>query len=111
MRTEVHFHHLDHSDALETHAIEKFSDIVDEYLSREDSHTQVWLVSEKSYGQKGEHVYKCEVSVRYPHKKEVFVSKTAADMRDAINKSGVALTGILKEESKKEQTKRYRKEA
>ncbi|GIL16345.1 MAG: hypothetical protein BroJett040_00960 [Oligoflexia bacterium] len=107
MRTEVHFTHMDRSEALESLALEKFEGIVEEFLHRDESHVQIWLVNEKSHGQKGEHQFKCEVSVRYPPKKEIFVNKTATDMHDAINMTASTLMQLLRDESKKEIKKKH----
>lgn len=109
MRSEVHFTHMDRSPSLEQFAIEKFEGIVEEFLNRREAHCQIWLVNEKPEGARGAHQFRCEVSVRFAPKREIFVAKTAIDMYDAINTATQSLMDVIREESKKEQKARRRK--
>ncbi len=93
MRTKIHFTHMDRSESVENHAVSKIEKIVTDFGGRPDYHLQVWLVSENPKLAKGAPLYKCEVSVRFPPKKEVFVQKSSEDMYDAINFAASANNG------------------
>lgn len=107
MRTEVHFAHMQRSEALENYALERIEPIVEEFLNREDCHLQIWLNKEHSRHQKGAPEFKCEINVRFPPKKEVFVNKSDEDMHTAINIAASTLQTLLREESKRELNRRH----
>lgn len=102
MRTQVHFNHMDRSEALEDHAVSRFEGVVEEFLKREDCHLQIWLIAEKSHQHKGPSLFRCEVDVRFAPKRELFMAKSSQDMYDAINLTAHALSQVIREESKKE---------
>ncbi|MGE0632101.1 MAG: HPF/RaiA family ribosome-associated protein [Pseudobdellovibrionaceae bacterium] len=108
MRSEIHFTHMDRSPAVEDYATARLDSIITEFLNRKDAHWQAWMVAEKSTESRGPHVFRCEVSVRYAPKKEVFVSKEATDMYDAINMAVGSLTEVIREETKREQQRKRR---
>lgn len=107
MRTEIHFTHMDRSETLEVEASDRITEVIEEFLNRDDCHTQIWLIKEHSPFGKGKPEFKCEVSVRYPPKKEVFVHKSHEDMHHAIHMTATALQGVLREESKREINRRH----
>ena len=101
MRTEIHFKDMARTDALETFARDKVEPLCN-YLHRSDCHILIWLVSVNSQFSTGAPEYKCEIEVRYPPKHDVFVSKTAEDMYDAINDASHAMHVLLRNRAKKE---------
>ncbi len=107
MQTQVHFTHMDRSESLEQFAIEKMEGVAHELLHRGEFHLQIWLVNEKSAQSKGPHQFKCEVSVRFPPKREIFIDKTSEDMYESIGLVENALRQVLREEAKKEIQKRH----
>lgn len=102
MRIDIQFGHMERSESLEAYAQDKFVGIVEEFLNRDDSHVQLWLVTEKSRLERGAPEFRCEASVRFPPRKEIFVSKSSDDMHDSINMAAKALEKQLRAHSKKE---------
>lgn len=103
MRSEIHFTHMDRSPAVEDYTTERVDAIVEEYLgSRTEVHWQAWMVSDKPTEARGPHVFRCELSVRFAPKREIFVSKEASDMYEAINTATQSLTSAIREQTKKE---------
>ncbi len=101
MRAEIHFKDMDRSESLESFALDKVEPLCT-YLHRSDCHILVWLVSVNSRFASGTPEYKCEIEVRYPPKHDVFVSKTAEDMHEAIAEAAKAMQILLRNRSKKE---------
>jgi ribosomal subunit interface protein len=99
MRLEIHYNHLDRSDALDEYVSSKV-EILYNVLHRADCHVQVWLVSVHSRFQKGVPEYKCEIDVRYAPKRDLFVAKSATDIYDAINEAIDSAKNLIREESK-----------
>jgi ribosome-associated translation inhibitor RaiA len=109
MRSEIHFTHMDRSPAVEQYATERVDAIIEEYLgSRSSVHWQAWMVTDKPTDARGPHVFRCELSVRYAPKREIFVRKEAPDMYDAINMATQSLTSTISEETKKERQRKRR---
>lgn len=102
MRFEVHFNHMERSEALEAYATDKVADVVEHFLHREDAHVQIWLDAVHSRSQKGVPEYKAEIEVRFPPKKDLFVQKSDADMYSAVNQAVDALKLVLREDGKRE---------
>ena len=103
MRIDVQFTHMERSEALEEFAIEKLEPILESMLNRESGHAQVWLVCDHSrHHQRGAPEYRCEVEVRYPPRKDVFVCKADEDIHAAIQEAAAALKSLLRSESKRE---------
>jgi ribosome-associated translation inhibitor RaiA len=97
---------MDRSEAVESFALEKFESIVYEHLNVRDAHIQVWLVREKSFNQRGPHLFKCEVSIRFAPKREVFISKSGQNVYEAIALTGGALSNSLRNEFKRKMHRR-----
>jgi ribosomal subunit interface protein len=102
MRLEVQFRHMDRSEALETLAVEKISAAVEEFVHRHDAHVQVWLNSDLNRANRGTGQFTCEIDVRYPKKKELFVSKSDTDIHTAIQEAADSLAIMLDEAGKRE---------
>jgi ribosomal subunit interface protein len=102
MRIDVRFTHMDRSEALETYVQEKLTDILDEVLHRHDGHVMVWLNAETNRVAKTVPNFVCEFEVRYPPRKDLFVSRSSADMYAAINEAIDSLRMLLREEGKRE---------
>lgn len=106
MRTEVQFRHMDKSDVLEDYVTEKVEQAVEGFVHRHDAHAMVWLVSDLNRTNRGTPVFCCEIEVRYPKKKDVFISKENADIHLAINEACDKLSVLLDEAGKKEISQR-----
>lgn len=102
MRMEIRFHHMDRSEAVETYVQSKVTEVIDEVLHRHDGHVQVWLIAETNRASKGTPHFICEVEVRFPPRKDLFVSRGAPDMYAAINEVAETLRELLREEGKRE---------
>jgi ribosome-associated translation inhibitor RaiA len=102
MRIEIRFHHMDRSEALETYVNEKLSDVIDEVLHRRDGHILVWLNADTNRTTRANPTFVCEFEVRYPPRKDIFVSRSGADMHVAINEAVDSLRGLLREDGKRE---------
>ena len=102
MRLEVRFRHMERSEALEDLATQKVSAAVEGFNQRHSTHVQVWLVSELNRTASRLPSFVCEIEVRYPHKKDLFVSRESADMRSAIMEACDSLEMLLTEAGKKE---------
>jgi ribosomal subunit interface protein len=107
MRTEIRFTHMDRSEAVEEFASTRIEPVVEEFLGRDNCHIQIWLNKEHSPHQKGTPAFKCEVNVRFAPKREIFVHKTDPDMYAAISSAASSLQTVLRDESKKEKTRRH----
>ena len=106
MRIEVQFRHMDRSEVLEAYAIEKLSQAVEGFVHAHDSHVLIWLVSDLNRTNRGTPEFCCEVEVRYPKKKDVFISKSNQDIHLAINEAADKLSVMLDEAGKRELSKR-----
>lgn len=102
MRLEIHFRHMERSEALEALATEKTMTAIEGFLHRHDAHVQIWLVSELNRTNRGTPYFICEIEVRYPPKKDFFVSKKSQDMHIAIQDATDTLKVSLDEAGKKE---------
>ncbi len=110
MRLEVRFRHMERSEALEDLATQKVSAAVEGFNQRHSTHVQVWLVSELNRTATRLPNFVCEIEVRYPHKKDLFVSRESADMRTAIMDACESVEMLLNEAGKKELEHRSGKE-
>jgi ribosome-associated translation inhibitor RaiA len=102
MQTQVRFKEMARSESLENYALEKIEPVATEFLMRHDYHLQIWLIAEHSRTNRGAPCYRCEVDVRYPHKREIFISKESPDMHEAICLAADTTKVMLREESKRE---------
>lgn len=102
MRLDVHFRHMERSEALEDLTTEKVTQAVDGFLHRHDAHIQVWLVSDLNRTSRANGSFICEIEVRYPRKKHFFIQKTNMDMHTAIQEAADKLKILLDEAGKKE---------
>jgi len=107
MRLDVRFRHMDRSEALETYATDKVSQAVEGFIHRHDAHVMVWLISDLNRATRGTPEFKCEIEVRYPRKKDVFICKNAPEMHAAIQLAADKLKVILDEAGKKEVASRH----
>lgn len=106
MRLEIHFRHMDRSESLEDYAIEKVSAAVEEFVHRHDAHVQVWLISDVNRTNRGTGQFTCEIDVRYPKKRDLFISKSNEDMQRAIIEAVDSLAIVLDEAGKREKSLR-----
>jgi ribosome-associated translation inhibitor RaiA len=106
MRIDVQFRHMDRSEALEAYAIDKITQAVDGFVHAHDSHVMVWLISDLNRTNRGTPVFCCEIEVRYPQKKDVFISKADEEVHLAINEAADKLSVMLDEAGKKEIARR-----
>jgi|GEM_PF-3405002 len=102
MRLEVRFRHMERSESLEELATQKVSAAVEGFNQRHSTHVQVWLVSELNRTATRLPCFVCEIEVRYPHRRDLFVSRESADMRTAIFEACDSLETLLTEAGKKE---------
>jgi ribosome-associated translation inhibitor RaiA len=108
MRIDVQFRHMERSEALEAYAVEKISTAVNGFIHTHDSHVLIWLISDLNRANRGTPLFCCEVEVRYPQKKNVFISKTDQDIHLAINEAADKLSVMLDEAGKIAITRRRR---
>ncbi|HVK61896.1 MAG TPA: HPF/RaiA family ribosome-associated protein [Bdellovibrionales bacterium] len=106
MRIEVRFRHMERSEALETFALDKVGQAVEEFGHRHDSHVLVWLVSELNLVNRGTGEFICEIEVRVPRRKQYFVSRASTDMHTSIVEAVDRLKTVLDEAGKKEISQR-----
>jgi ribosomal subunit interface protein len=109
MRLEVRFRHMDRSEALENLVNEKTTSAVQNFSHRHECHVQVWLVSELNRNNRGTPHFICEIEVRYPQKKDLFISKDSSDMHSAIQEATDTLQNLLDEAGKRELSLRTEK--
>lgn len=102
MKTDVHFKDMVRSEALENFAATHVDAIVSEFLNRHDYHTQIWLKTEHGHNERGVPMFCCEIDIRYPPKKEVFIQKFHNDMYQAVRMAVDSLKVTLREISKRE---------
>ncbi len=102
MRIDVQFRHMDRSEALEEFVTEKVNQAVEGFVHRHDAHAMVWLVSDLNRTNRGTPEFCCEIEVRYPKKKDVFIRKSNSDIHFAINEACDKLCVILDEAGKRE---------
>jgi ribosome-associated translation inhibitor RaiA len=102
MRLEVRFRHMDRSEALEELVTNKVNGALENFSHRHDCHVQVWLVSELNRNNRGTPHFLCEIEVRYPQKKDVFVSRDSNDMNSAVQAAVDTVEELLTEEAKRE---------
>jgi ribosome-associated translation inhibitor RaiA len=101
MRLEIMFHHMDRSEGLENFVSEKLESLI-HVAHRQDAHFIVRLSTEQSFHQRNSLQFKCEIEVRYPHAKDVFVHKTDADIHVAIAEAlDTVRTSIKKEDNRR----------
>ena len=106
MRLEVRFRHMDRSEALEELVTNKVNSALENFSHRHDCHVQVWLVSELNRNNRGTPHFLCEIDVRYPQKKDVFVSRDSSDMNGAVQAAVDTVEELLAEEGKRELSSR-----
>lgn len=106
MRFDVQFRHMERSEVLENYAIEKITQAVEGFVHAHDSHVLIWLISDLNRTNRGTPEFCCEVEVRYPKKKDVFISKADRDIHVAINEAAEKLSVMLDEAGKREISKR-----
>ena len=106
MRIDVQFRHMNRSEALETSTIEKTRAVVSEFVHAHDSHVLIWLISDLNRTTRGTPMFRCEIEVRYPQKKDVFISKENKDIHVAINEASEKLSVLLDQAGKRELTRR-----
>lgn len=106
MRLEVQFRHMDRSESLEQLAIDKISQAVEGFVHRHDAHVQVWLISDLNRTNRGTGMFCCEIDVRYPKKRDLFISKKDVDMKVAIQDATDSLKVMLDEAGKRERSMR-----
>lgn len=102
MRIDVQFRHMDRSESLETYVTDRISTVVQEFVHAHDSHVMIWLVSDLNRSNRGTPEFCCEIEVRYPGKKDVFISKSNSDIHLAINEASDKLSVMLDEIGKKQ---------
>ena len=102
MRLEIQFRHMDRSEALEDSVTEKVTHAVEGFAHKHDAHVQVWLISDLNRTTRGTGVFKCEIEVRCPKKKDYFISKVDSDMYMAIQDATDKLKVLLDEAGKRE---------
>jgi ribosome-associated translation inhibitor RaiA len=107
MRIDVQFRHMERSEALEDYALDKITQAVEGFVHRHDAHVMVWLISDLNRANRGTPQFECEIEVRYPRKKDVFISKSAPEMHAAIQDAADKLTIVLDEAGKREKTLRH----
>lgn len=107
MRLDVQFRHMDRSETLEDYALDKITQAVDGFVHRHDAHVMIWLISDLNRTNRGTPEFKCEIEVRYPRKKDVFISKNAPEMHAAIQAAADKLKIILDEAGKREKAQRH----
>lgn len=108
MRIDVQFRHMDRSESLEAYAVDKITAAVGGFVHAHDSHVMIWLISDLNRSNRGTPEFCCEVEVRYPQKKDVFISKAHQDIHLAINEAADKLSVMLDEIGKKEIARRRR---
>ena len=106
MRIDVQFRHMDRSEVLEAYVTEKVTAAVEGFVHAHDSHVMVWLVSNLNRTNRGTPEFCCEIEVRYPQKKDVFISKADQDIHLAINEATDKLSVMLDEAGKREISRR-----
>lgn len=102
MRLEINFNHMARSEHLEAFVQEKLQPVIEDVLHREDCHVMVWLMNVHSRVQKGVPELRCEIEIRYPPKRDFFVSKSSEDLHAAIVEAVDALELHLRDEGKRE---------
>lgn len=106
MRIDVQFRHMSRSEVLEAYVTEKVNLAVEGFVHRHDAHAMVWLVSDLNRTNRGTPEFCCEIEVRYPKKKDVFISKANSDIHLAINEACDKLCILLDEAGKREISRR-----
>ncbi|MES2962850.1 MAG: HPF/RaiA family ribosome-associated protein [Bdellovibrionota bacterium] len=107
MRLDVQFRHMDRSETLEDYALDKVTQAVEGFVHRHDAHVMIWLISDLNRTNRGTPEFKCEIEVRYPKKKDVFIAKSAPEMHAAIQDASDKLKVLLDEAGKKERAQRH----
>ncbi|MCM2281962.1 MAG: HPF/RaiA family ribosome-associated protein [Bdellovibrionaceae bacterium] len=102
MRLEIHFNHMTRSEHLETFVRERLDPVIEGVLHRHDCHVMVWLMNVHSRVQRGVPELRCEIEIRYPPKRDFFVTKSSDDIHLAIIDSVDALKIHLDEDGKRE---------
>jgi ribosome-associated translation inhibitor RaiA len=110
MRLEIQFRHMDRSEALEALVTEKVSHAVEGFLHRHDAHIQIWLISDLNLTTRGTGEFCCEIEIRYPKKKQLFIQKKHIDMHNAIQEATDTLGVLLDEAGKRELDHRHSRE-
>ena len=106
MNLEIRFRHMERSEALEDFVRDKISHSLAHVLHRRDAHVQVWLVSERNLVNRGTGWFVCEIDVRIPPRKDVYVQKAGQDMYAAVQAAVDRAHILLDESGKKERSRR-----
>ena len=101
MRLDIHFNHMARSEHLELFVKERLEPVIEDILHRDDCHVMVWLMNVHSRAQRGIPELRCEIEVRYPPKRDFFVSKTSEDMHLSIIDALDALKTHVTEDRKR----------
>jgi ribosome-associated translation inhibitor RaiA len=107
MRLDVQFRHMERSETLEDYALDKVTQAVEGFVHRHDAHVMIWLISDLNRTNRGTPEFKCEIEVRYPKKRDVFISKNAPEMHSAIQAAADKLKVLLDEAGKREKALRH----
>lgn len=102
MNINIHFRHMERSDALENLVTNKVTRALEHCLHRPDANIDVWLISERNLTNRGTGWFICEIEVRYPPRKRHFIRKEGDDMHIAIQDAADAVRTLIDEEGKKE---------
>ena len=102
MVSEIHFKGMVRSEALEEFALQRVESVLSEFLHRHDWHARVWLVTEHSRRSNGVPLFQCEIDVRFPHRKEIFIKKSNIDMYQAFGSALDSLKIAVRDYSKRE---------
>lgn len=102
MNINIHFRHMERSDALESLVTSKVTRALEHCLHRPDANIDVWLISERNLTNRGTGWFICEIEVRYPPRKRLFIRKDADDMHVAIQDAADAIHTLIDESGKKE---------
>lgn len=102
MRLDLHFRHMERSDALEFLVNERVAHALDGFLHRHDSHVLIWLISDLNRTKRAPGSFICEIEVRCPRRRNFFVHKTNSDMHTAIHEAVDKLKVLLDGAGKKE---------
>lgn len=106
MKLEIRFRHMERSEALEDYATEKITQSLEHVLHRDEAHVQAWLISERNLTNRGTGWFICEIDVRVPPRKEIFVRKSGPEIHGAIQSAIDKMQLLLDEQGKRENCSR-----
>ena len=91
MKTKINFHNMDHSDALEVHALKKLSKL-EEFCATDAMplHAEVWLKAESSHPH-----HKTDLQVKV-NKMELHTSSQSRDLYIALDEAVDKMVTLLK---------------